>query len=123
MQDDEEEEARKERLKSKMPTLSKEEEAKLARQKEVEAELADQLKERDKEMEKHKFLEAEEHFKALLADLVSTVLRFLGCYSYDDSDKLIREPKARFLMSYFVARLRLLEMYSKTFLKARFCCF
>jgi len=27
-------------------------------------------KERDKEMERHKFAEAEEHFKALLVDLV-----------------------------------------------------
>ncbi len=49
---------------------TREEEAQRARQREVEAELADQMKERDKEMEKHKFQEAEEHFRALLADLV-----------------------------------------------------
>lgn len=51
----------------------REEVAQKERKKEVAAELHSHLQERDREMERHKFQEAEEHFKALLADLVFTL--------------------------------------------------
>uniref|UniRef100_A0A5S6QRT7 Transcription elongation regulator 1 n=1 Tax=Trichuris muris TaxID=70415 RepID=A0A5S6QRT7_TRIMR len=69
--DDEEEEARKERLKARERKV-REEVAQKAREKEVAAELESQMKERSKEIEKHVMQEAEENFKALLADLIKT---------------------------------------------------
>ena len=42
------------------------------REKEVQRTLSSSLRERDKEREQHKRDEAEQHFKALLADSVST---------------------------------------------------
>lgn len=48
------------------------------RQKEVEAELGEKLKERTKEHEKHRLMEHEQHFKALLADLVGLPIDAAG---------------------------------------------
>ncbi|CDW57799.1 T complex protein 1 subunit eta [Trichuris trichiura] len=136
--DDEEEEARKERLKAKERKI-REEVAQKAREKEVRfeepnfgisfrdnassgllqvaAELESQMKERSKEIEKHVMQESEENFKALLADLIkATDQSWRDCKKrlrkdsrWETADMLDRHQKEKL----FDEHVRQLEMKQK----------
>ncbi|KFD69869.1 hypothetical protein M514_06116, partial [Trichuris suis] len=111
--DDEEEEARKERLKAKERKI-REEVAQKAREKEVAAELESQMKERSKEIERHVMQESEENFKALLADLIkATDQSWRDCKKrlrkdsrWETADMLDRHQKEKL----FDEHIRQLEM-------------